>query len=85
MLSEDIRICSGVGFGIVITIEGDGSLKVYELARELKMESKSLLAKLKLWGIHAPSHMATLDERTVPLYRYNDPESDSGADPDVFG
>ncbi len=44
-------------------------MKVYELARELKMESKSLLAKLKLWGIHAPSHMATLDERTVNIVR----------------
>jgi translation initiation factor IF-2 len=44
-------------------------LKVYELARELKMESKSLLAKLKLWGIHAPSHMATLDERTINIVR----------------
>ena len=44
-------------------------MKVYELARELKMESKSLLAKLKLWGIHAPSHMATLDERTVAIVR----------------
>ncbi|MDA8027512.1 MAG: translation initiation factor IF-2 N-terminal domain-containing protein, partial [Nitrospiraceae bacterium] len=44
-------------------------MKVYELARELKMESKSLLAKLKLWGIHAPSHMATLDERTVTIVR----------------
>ncbi|MCL4486015.1 MAG: translation initiation factor IF-2 [Nitrospirae bacterium] len=33
------------------------------------MESKSLLAKLKLWGIHAPSHMATLDERTVAIVR----------------
>ena len=44
-------------------------IKVYELARELKMESKSLLAKLKLWGIHAPSHMAILDDRTVSIVR----------------
>ncbi|MEC4683210.1 MAG: translation initiation factor IF-2 [Nitrospirota bacterium] len=44
-------------------------IKVYELARELKMESKSLLAKLKLWGIHAPSHMAILDDRTVAIVR----------------
>ncbi len=44
-------------------------MKVYELARELKLESKALLAKLNLWGIHAPSHMATLDERTVATVR----------------
>ena len=44
-------------------------MKVYELARELKMESKALLAKLNLWGIHAPSHMATLDERAVATVR----------------
>lgn len=44
-------------------------MKVYELARELKLESKALLAKLNLWGIHAPSHMATLDERAVATVR----------------
>ncbi len=44
-------------------------MKVYELARELKMESKALLAKLNLWGIHAPTHMATLDERSVATVR----------------
>jgi translation initiation factor IF-2 len=40
-------------------------IKVYELARDLKMESKALLAKLKGWGIHAPNHMSVLDEKTV--------------------
>ncbi len=40
-------------------------IKVYELARELKVESKALLSKLKLWGIHAPNHMAVLDDKTV--------------------
>ncbi len=33
------------------------------------MESKVLVSKLKLWGIHAPTHMATLDERTVAIVR----------------
>lgn len=40
-------------------------IKVYELARELKIESKVLLSKLKLWGIHVPNHMAVLDDKTV--------------------
>lgn len=40
-------------------------IKVYELARELKVESKALLTKLRLWGIHAPNHMAVLDDKTV--------------------
>ena len=40
-------------------------IKVYELARELKMESKALLAKLKMWGLHAPNHMSVLDDKTV--------------------
>ncbi|MCL4405863.1 MAG: translation initiation factor IF-2 N-terminal domain-containing protein [Firmicutes bacterium] len=40
-------------------------IKVYELARELKMESKALLAKLKVWGVHAPNHMSVLDDKTV--------------------
>lgn len=44
-------------------------MKVYELARELKIESKALLAKLKLWGIHATNHMASLDEKTVAQIR----------------
>ncbi len=44
-------------------------MKVYELARELKIESKALLAKLKLWGIHATNHMASLDDKTVAQIR----------------
>lgn len=40
-------------------------IKVYELARELKIESKALLTKLRGWGIHAPNHMSVLDEKTV--------------------
>jgi translation initiation factor IF-2 len=44
-------------------------MKVYELARELKIESKALLAKLKLWGIHVTNHMASLDEKTVAQIR----------------
>ncbi len=40
-------------------------IKVYELARELKMESKALLAKLKVWGVHAPNHMSVLDDKAV--------------------
>ncbi|MHB8543678.1 MAG: translation initiation factor IF-2 N-terminal domain-containing protein, partial [Leptospirales bacterium] len=40
-------------------------IKVYELARELKIESKALLTKMRLWGIHAPNHMAVLDDKAV--------------------
>ena len=35
-------------------------IRVYELARELKMDSKSLLAKIKVLGIQVPSHQSTL-------------------------
>lgn len=35
-------------------------IRVYELARELKLESKALLAKLKSLGINAASHQSTL-------------------------
>ncbi|MEZ4743548.1 MAG: translation initiation factor IF-2 [Bdellovibrionota bacterium] len=35
-------------------------VRVYELARELKMESKALLAKLKSLGIEAASHQSTM-------------------------
>ncbi len=44
-------------------------IKVYELARELKLESKLLLAKLHQWGISAQTHMATLDDKTAAQVR----------------
>lgn len=44
-------------------------IKVYELARELKLESKLLLTKLHQWGIQAQTHMAALDDKTAAQVR----------------
>ncbi len=42
-------------------------IRVYELAKQLKMTSKELLAELKELGVEAKNHMSTLDSRTVDM------------------
>ena len=37
-------------------------IRVYELAKELKMESKKLVDKLKAGGLNIKNYMSTLDE-----------------------
>ena len=44
-------------------------IRVYELARELKMESKVLLAKMKEMGIQVPSHQSTLTSAQIEKVR----------------
>lgn len=44
-------------------------IRVYELARELKMESKALLAKMKDLGIQVPSHQSTLTAAQIEKIR----------------
>ena len=41
------------------------NIRVYELARELNMENKALLEKVKELDIAVKSHMSTLDESDV--------------------
>ncbi len=43
-------------------------MRAHELAKELGLSSKDLLAKLKARGIEAKSHMANLDEDVVKLF-----------------
>jgi len=40
-------------------------VRVYELAKELNMDSKELVAKLKAGGINVKNYMSTLDEQTA--------------------
>src|SRR3989338_5638425 len=40
-------------------------MRVYELAREIKLESKALIAKLKAIGIEVASHQSTLTAAQV--------------------
>ena len=40
-------------------------VRVYELAKELSMDSKELVEKLKASGISIKNYMSTLDEQTV--------------------
>jgi translation initiation factor IF-2 len=44
-------------------------MRVYELAKELGLDSKALLAKLHERGVVVKSHMSTLDEDTLALIR----------------
>ncbi|MFK7822887.1 MAG: translation initiation factor IF-2 [Oligoflexales bacterium] len=44
-------------------------IRVYELARELKMESKALLAKMKDLGVQVPSHQSTLTAAQIEKIR----------------
>ena len=46
-------------------------IRVYELARELKMESKVLLAKMKEMGIQVPSHQSTMTSAQIEKIRVN--------------
>jgi len=45
--------------------------KVYELARELNMKNRELLARLKEMNISARSHMSGLDRETVAYVKAN--------------
>jgi len=40
-------------------------VRVYELAKELNMDSKKLLEKLNAGGMQVNNHMSTLDEKSV--------------------
>ena len=40
-------------------------MRVYELAKELQLESKELIAKLKEMGIEVKSHASTLTDEQV--------------------
>jgi len=42
-----------------------GKVRVYELARELELDSKDLVAKLKAGGMSIKNYMSTLDEEAV--------------------
>ena len=42
-----------------------GKLKVHELAKELGLESKQLIAKAKEVGIEVTSHLSSLEEEQV--------------------
>ena len=44
-------------------------LRVYELAKELGLESKELIRKLEKLGVEVRSHMSSLDEDTAKLVR----------------
>ncbi|MHB0977606.1 MAG: translation initiation factor IF-2 N-terminal domain-containing protein, partial [Candidatus Aquicultorales bacterium] len=44
-------------------------MRVYELAKELKMSSKDLLKALADMGIEAKSHSASIDEKAVEAVR----------------
>ncbi|MCQ9208716.1 MAG: translation initiation factor IF-2 [Omnitrophica bacterium] len=45
------------------------SIRVHALAKELKLSSKELLAKLKQFKIKAKGHMSALDEQTAKILR----------------
>ena len=42
-------------------------MRVYELARDLGISSKSLMEELRNQGIEVKSHMSTMDEETAGL------------------
>ena len=44
-------------------------MRVHELAKELEVSSKDLLAKLRELGVEAKSHMSALDDSAVALVR----------------
>ena len=46
-----------------------GKLKVHELAKELGLESKQLIAKAKEVGIEVTSHLSSLEEEQVSKIR----------------
>lgn len=46
-------------------------LRVYELAKNLNMTNKALMAKIEKMGIAVGSHMSTLEEDTIELIKSN--------------
>ena len=44
-----------------------GRLRVYELARQLEMDTKELMKELADLGIEIKSHMSFIDEETVNI------------------
>ena len=66
-----------------------GKLRIYELAKQLKITSKELLELLTEMGIDAKSHMSTLDHSTIKqiLNSLGEsellPATDAGADQPV--
>lgn len=48
-----------------------GKIKIYELAKELKMENKDLISMAKKLGIEVSSHMSGIDEVGVKKIREN--------------
>lgn len=56
-------------------------MRVYELAKELGMPSKNLLAHLHDLGVEVKSHMSTVDDDVIELMR--DAESKSDAAPET--
>ncbi|HDL07781.1 MAG TPA: hypothetical protein ENG35_03470, partial [Desulfobacteraceae bacterium] len=46
-------------------------IRIYELARELNMNNKTLLEKLKSMGISVGNHMSSLDNQTVAMVKAN--------------
>lgn len=43
------------------------NIRVYELAKKLKKDSKQLIEELKKEGIEVKSHMSTIDKETSDL------------------
>ncbi len=46
-------------------------IRIYELARDLNMNNKTLLEKLKSMGISVGNHMSSLDNQTVAMVKAN--------------
>ena len=44
-----------------------GTIKIYELAKQLDMDTKELLHELEELGIEVKSHMSYIDEETVNI------------------
>ncbi|MBI1987529.1 MAG: translation initiation factor IF-2 [Nitrospinae bacterium] len=44
-----------------------GSVRIYSLAKELKVDSKKLIQELERQGIQVKSHMSTIDQETADL------------------
>ncbi|MDO4582135.1 MAG: translation initiation factor IF-2 N-terminal domain-containing protein, partial [Bacillota bacterium] len=60
-------------------------VKIYELAKELKVESKDIIKKLNKLGVDVKNHMSSISEKDAEIIRSNFSASgklltDSGAE-----
>ena len=46
-----------------------GKIRVYELAKELEMESKDVIRRLGKMGAEVKNHMSTVDDQHVQMLR----------------